>query len=437
MEVAEIAAATPAKSEGKKESRLIWMTVLLAAIVVARAFSGVFFYVFAAVSLILFTFCKVSYCISLLFFLLPVASILKTGVGSISFFTVLFFLTVIKLMISEKRLSPNFLLMLMSLGVYLLAFSGIGQITTILTMLAGLIMLYCVRSTKVSADTCVISYSLGICFASVLAECRSFLPIIQTFVQDSAMKLAENSYATRFSGLQGNPNYFTLDIIVALSALVVLIYNKKPTWLHMGCFILLSAFGLMSISKSFLLSWIILMLFWFLVSLKQGVSRFVKMIFILILTITTIYFVAYDSVELYLQRFLWDSSGTVNSITTGRSDIWKAYITEILGDLKILFFGNGLNTISSYGKGAHNTYLESIYTVGVLGSMLLFITVKVAMRRVLIQKIILIPITVLLIRMFGIGIMTYDNLWFYLLIIVILSMDQIQQTAPEIVRMNG
>ena len=69
--------------------------------------------------------------------------------------------------------------------------------------------------------------------------------------------------------------------------------------------------------------------------------------------------------------------------------------------------------------------------------MLLFITVKVAMRRVLIQKIILIPITVLLIRMFGIGIMTYDNLWFYLLIIVILSMDQIQQTAPEIVRMNG
>lgn len=429
--VVETMVVPTAKNKREVVIRLVCMVVLLAVLVVARAMSGFFFYVFVTVSLVIFTLCKVSHCIPLLLFLLPVASILKPSVDSMSFFTVLFFVTVIKLVIHQKRFTLNFVVITLLLGIYCFAFSGINQFSTILTMLAGLIMLYCIRSIQVDANICITLYSLGICFSSVLAECRSFLPIIQTFVQNSAMRLSENNYATRFSGLQGNPNYFTIDIIVVLSAIVVLTYNKKSTWLQMSCFVALSAFGLMSISKSFLLSWIILMLFWLLASLKQGASRFVKMMFALVLMTFVIYFVAYDSVELYLQRFLWDSNGTVSSITTGRSDIWKSYLDEIFGNIKILFLGNGLNTISKYGKGAHNTYLESMYTIGLFGSMLLLIAIKKAMGQIVKHKIMLIPIFILLLRMFGIGILTYDNLWFYFLIIMVLSMNESQVTIRD------
>lgn len=146
--VVETMVVPTAKNKREVVIRLVCMVVLLAVLVVARAMSGFFFYVFVTVSLVIFTLCKVSHCIPLLLFLLPVASILKPSVDSMSFFTVLFFVTVIKLVIHQKRFTLNFVVITLLLGIYCFAFSGINQFSTILTMLAGLIMLYCIRAYR-------------------------------------------------------------------------------------------------------------------------------------------------------------------------------------------------------------------------------------------------------------------------------------------------
>ena len=63
--------------------------------------------------------------------------------------------------------------------------------------------------------------------------------------------------------------------------------------------------------------------------------------------------------------------------------------------------------------------------------MLLLIAIKKAMGQIVKHKIMLIPIFILLLRMFGIGILTYDNLWFYFLIIMVLSMNESQVTIRD------
>jgi len=401
--------------------KLVLLIILFTVLIAGRALSNSFFYVFAAVSLFVFVISKVSYCIPLLFYLLPFASILKQDLNSISIFTLLFFISVLKMVIKKKRFDVDFLIILAAFSVYCLGFSGLGQLTTIITMAAGMLMLYCLRDIDTDSNAVVVSYSVGICLASILAECRSFLPIIGAFVQDSTLKLGQNELASRFSGLQGNPNYFTLDIIIALASIIVLMHLQKSSLTKITCFALLSVFGLMSVSKSFVLTFGLLIFLWFIVSMKQGASTLIKFVFIIGITSIVIYYFAYDYVNAYLLRFINDRSGDLDSITTGRTGIWKAYIDEILHNTRILFFGNGLNSIANIGKGTHNTYLETLYSLGIIGSILYLATVKISMGKIITKRIVWIPVLMLLVRMFAIGILTYDNLFFYLAIILLIA----------------
>ena len=134
-----------------------------------------------------------------------------------------------------------------------------------------------------------------------------------------------------------------------------------------------------------------------------------------------IYYFAYDYVNLYIFRFTSDGAGTLSDMTTGRSDIWVAYIREIFADLKILFFGNGINTLGSIERGAHNTYIELIFYLGVVGTVIMGCGIKVGLGRIITKKIMWVPVLTLLVRMMAIGIVTYDNFWFYLVILSLLA----------------
>ena len=238
------------------------------------------------------------------------------------------------------------------------------------------------------------------------------------------LKLKGTEYASRFSGLQGNPNYYTLDIIIAMAAIVVLLYNNRNTKIHTIFLVALSVFGLMSVSKSFLISWIFLIIFWLFISIKQGVRKTVKFLIVAIFGAMVIYFFAYESINTYLYRLLGDSSGNLESITTGRTEIWISYLNEILDNIKILFFGNGMNTISeTIGMGTHNTYIETLFSLGFFGTIILLVTLRISTGKIVLKQGVWIPIMVLMIRMFALGMLTYDNLWFYLAIISLLTRE--------------
>lgn len=410
-------------SDRSDTNGLIWNCVLLSVLIVVRAVNNVGFYGFVLVSLLVFLFSDHRRCFLLLLFLLPSATILKLGVDSMTFFTILYFVTILKMILYYGGIPWQLSIWLVLLCGYFVVFSGFNQVTTIITMAGGLMMLSYIRQDSIDANRAVVTYSMGLCLASSLALLKDSLPIINRFARNMSIKLGEGSYSTRFSGLHGNPNYYTLDIIIVISALIVIMYTRKPQKIHLLCLAALSVFGLMSVSKSFLLTWMLLILCWFVLSMKQGVGNVFKFAFIGVLTAAVVYFFAYDFVNSYLLRFQNDSSGNLKSITTGRSDIWLAYIKEMAGNMKILFFGKGLNTLARIGRGTHNTYLECLFSLGVVGTGLFLRTLKESLGKILTSRLMWIPVTALLIRMFAIGILTYDNLWFYLAILMLLSKE--------------
>ena len=397
------------------------MCALLFALILGRALNHAFFYIFAGVSLLVFVGSNISHCIPLLLFLLPFATILKQDADSISIFTILFFLVVVKMAIANRKIDAKLLLAALVFFVYSMLCSGLSQLTTAVTMVFGMLLLYYFKSENVPAPSIVTFYSSGIFLSSLLAIFREYLPIVNDFVAETTLRLGGNNLASRFSGLQGNPNYYTLDIIMVLSAIIVLMYRDKAQVQHTVWMIVLSVLGLMSVSKSFLLVWLILILFWFVLSIKRGAGRLVKFLFIVIIGAAVVYYVAYDSINVYLVRLFQDSSASIGDVTTGRTDIWLAYIKAIFNDLKILFFGNGINTLGSIERGAHNTYIELIFYLGVVGTVIMGCGIKVGLGRIITKKIMWVPVLTLLVRMMAIGIVTYDNFWFYLVILSLLA----------------
>ena len=161
--------------------------------------------------------------------------------------------------------------------------------STIITMVSGILLLYYLRNEKLDTDInmTVIVYSIGIALSSILALFKPTLPVVDLFITESMLKLKGTEYASRFSGLQGNPNYYTLDITIALAAIVVLLYNNRNTNIHTIFLVILSVFGLMSVSKSFLIAWIFLIICWLLISIKQGVRKTIKFLIVALLCIFT------------------------------------------------------------------------------------------------------------------------------------------------------
>lgn len=423
----------------KDSQKYVWlMCALLSVLILARSLNNDFFYVFAVASAFIFLISNTRQCFMFLLFLLPFSTVLKHSVGGISFFTVLFFFAIAKAIIKKGKIDVKLLICLIAFFVYGILSSGIGQFATVATFVVGFLMIYCLKDEDVSISDAIVVFSIGICCASVLALCREFLPIVNRFVNDAIMKVGEDVYATRFTGLQGNPNYFTLDITVAISVILVLMHNKKATPIHSVCLIALSIFGLMSVSKSFLLVWALLMVCWIVISFKQGVRKFAKTMFMIVLGGVIIYLFAYDYINTYILRFIEDEASNIGDITTGRYDLWVAYGNAIFGSFDIFVFGNGINAmLATVGKGAHNTYLECWFNLGIIGITLFVYTLRVCFGKLRLKNAVWIPVVALAVRMLAIGIFTYDNIWFYFAIIYVLIKEFNQNDTKKVKNMEG
>ena len=94
------------------------MCVVFSALIFGRAASNVLLYVFVSVSLLVFLFSSVSHSFSFLLFLLPLAPILKVDANGMSFFTVLFFVFVLRMTISKRTLDKNVFISLSIFAFY-------------------------------------------------------------------------------------------------------------------------------------------------------------------------------------------------------------------------------------------------------------------------------------------------------------------------------
>ena len=258
---------------------------------------------------------------------------------------------------------------------------------------------------KLNLHRILVFFSLGIILASFLGLFDDYIPGLSPFMNQIKLKLGQGEYINRFCGINVNPNAYTMDISIALAGWFGLVVAKQTNKLDYIIIIILSVFGAMSISKSFLVMYAILLLF-VLISLgRQNLSSLIKGVLIIgLLCIVTFFIIDKEYINAYINRLVLDinSSMSLSSVTTGRLDIWKGYLYYVFSDAKVLLFGEGLGADYFMTRATHNYFLEMIYYMGIIGSVLYLLCIKVAFpqRNVSVKRALVnyLPIIILFVR---------------------------------------
>lgn len=170
----------------------------------------------------------------------------------------------------------------------------------------------------------------------------------------------------RFYGLFQDPNYFAMLLITAVAGLMKLKDSRVvgwPTFLIGG--LLLTGCGIMTISKTFFLMLLLLVAaylvwqFW-----NKRVLRGFFMTGGMILAVAALLFSDGSPFATVLSRLT--NATNLNELTTGRIDVFSAYLGAITENVWNLIFGAGL-AASNLGRDPHNLYLEIAYYLGIVG----------------------------------------------------------------------
>lgn len=415
------------KTFAKQSRTITWSCLLLGTLICLRAVNDVFLYPAALCGIVLFLFCRIETCYVLIFFLLPFANIFKINTDAISIETLLFAILVVRMFLNGKDKKTSFIVLLILTVCYSIIISSMGKLIAIVSLAFGFIFVYeSKRIDVVCFRWALLAFTAGICMSSTLALFRGSLPLLNNYVKDIMQKLGEGYYVDRFAGLQGNPNYYTMDISIAISCIVALFCIRRAGFIHVIGLALLTVFGFLSLSKSFLVIWVVLLAALVIFSFTSGAKSFIKTLLLVLVLMGAVYYFAFDTVNIYVQRFFGSSITTLSDFTTSRTSIWSMYFEAMRDNLGILFFGNGIHGTLVNATGSHNTYIELVYSVGIIGTFLYMATMRAAIvlpcrrrRRVWLY----IPVFVLLIRLIAIGALTFDNLWYYLSLIYVLFLN--------------
>ena len=71
-----------------------------------------------------------------------------------------------------------------------------------------------------------------------------------------------------------------------------------------------------------------------------------------------------DKIDVILTRFSW--ADNASELTTGRTDLWKIYLTAIFDSPRLLLLGQGFTNVLIAPKASHNTLIQLVYQFGIL-----------------------------------------------------------------------
>lgn len=231
---------------------------------------------------------------------------------------------------------------------------------------------------EIRFERCVLFLTAGILSACVASEILMNYPHMLQYI---AVDQSEQIGLSRLCGFYGDPNYYSAQILVTIAALLILIGKTTTKSMLLGAqlvsIIALLYFGLQSVSKTFILSLTSLFVVWmcnFLtekrrISYKLGMILAVVMVVGIVLS-TNLFS---DQINHYLMRF--GRVSDMNSLTTERNTLWGVYLNYLASNIDKLVFGIGLSEdqvrILLKTNNAHNTLIEIMYQLGIVGGLIL------------------------------------------------------------------
>jgi len=323
--------------------------------------------------------CVRNYTLPVLLYFLPWSLLMRTSPKSFSFFTLGLVLvcgiSVVKKRFRFKRyhIISGILLVLLTLFSKLLhgSFISFDYIAFIM-----LIVLLPVIKEEYQAEQydffhSLLYFSLGIILAALLAQRYIHYGNIARYI-------SMHSYSSiiRMFGFNSDPNFYTAQVTAALGGCFYAILeekSKRRTTVLGILLVVLMYCGVFSGSKSFVLVSAVMVFLWTVEMMRMRGKTGRKVVLILAAILVALYIASSALFGGWIQIILTRFSFTrdLSSLTTGRTELWKMYIEAILKDWKILFFGQGFTNVKIRDRSSHNTLLQFVYQLGILGTPIL------------------------------------------------------------------
>lgn len=393
MQIAKIGNTRGADSDTGKQHHAGWM------LLGCMAISGVLCYgqirnskALLAVCLLAFLGFVVLTCsrdavFAVLLYFLPWSPLLRLDNNSVSFFTIAL-LAVCLVYCLKDHLSFNtyqsvfaFFLVLLTLAAKLWQGDPIRNNYLFFVCMLFLLPSVVEKSSAVSFKEATLFFAAGVIVAALIAQQTAGLPNISKYIN-------VHSYLsiTRRSGFYGDPNFYAAHITACLAGVQLLLSREEKRGHQLALLalmVLLIYCGLLSASKSFVLTTAGLFLVWVPILLEKGhrASKFRLLLGILCAGVVIVSSSAFESLfEVIDERFSY--AANISQLTTKRTDLWMDYLNEFAHNVPLTLLGHGYTPVTLHGWASHNTIIQSVYQFGLLGAPLLFIWVALTIKRV-------------------------------------------------------
>lgn len=301
--------------------------------------------------------------VAVLFFQLPFAILLRYDAGMMSFFTPLCMAEVFLIFFRRQTADGILLAQLLLLGGYILFACGGNYVETVKfsSGLALFALLPCVQTER-GGRLSGYAFGAGVLLSSIIALFQDQIPRLMSMYVEIDYVYLSVGKIRRFSGTFQDPNYFAVAVILAITFLEcekqrVSAWAKK--WLTAAqCGLLV--FGALTYSKSFFLMFLFMCVFF---AMRHRSAKKMLVLLALVCLFGVFYVVnPFGIAENMTERLVGED------LTTGRTTIWGTYARTLLESLPQLLFGNGIGT--SLQRAAHNTWLQTLYEIGLTGFVL-------------------------------------------------------------------
>lgn len=324
--------------------------------------------------------CRQGLAIPVLLFFLPWSPLMKLAPGRISFYTIgLLICCALALAQDGMRLTVRQVVLAESLMALTLTAKILqtGSITNDYLMFVFMLLLFpciarsCPRATSFRCAT--MFFAGGIFSAAILARLVAHYPNISRYI-------IVESYltVTRLSGFYGDPNFYSAHVTACLAGVLVLLSReteKDRQILLAAVSVALLYCGLLSASKTFVLTVACLFLFWLPILLERGNygSARTRLLFgVLCAVAFVLVSPAFRQVIRIIGARFTEGEGLAG-LTTNRTTLWLQYLTAFVHDIPLTLFGAGYTSVNLFRKASHNTLIQAVYQFGILGIPLLLV----------------------------------------------------------------
>lgn len=304
---------------------------------------------------------------SQLFFLIPFSMIYKLTPSSSSLFTFGMLLTAIISFVRWNRGNSFLYGYICFFALYL--YVGLeSDYVSLLKIIGGLLCLTSfIKNCRINdIKDIIISSALGILGASYLGLSKITNPNISQYFGDLNSEWMNGEQVFRFSGLMQDPNYYSVSVIVTVFLLFRLFQTKSANRiLTLTMIISLVVFGSLSYSRIYIVALVLMMAYFTNILMKKSRYRLTAVLSVVLFTTIAWYYIGtstfFQNISLRFEA---------EDVSSGRTTIWWNYLEYIFSNPIVLLVGAGLDA-SFVGKmGAHNTYIEVLHRVGIIGGII-------------------------------------------------------------------